>query len=268
VSGYTLTWKRKDGPAPADGSVLRPDTLGALDRDAFAATCMSIGRTLVPLGELFDIEPLPDEKVEPGPSPLLVLRGLPIMDRLGAGMGAGDLVIEGDAGDDLGASMSGGAIHVHGSAGHRVGGPAYASRRGMTGGEVFIEGDAGDHAGFLMRRGLIAVAGRCGASPGYRMLAGTVVVGTGPVDHPGLELRRGTVICLDAHAKVEVADAFAPAGEFDAAALPIVALVARRLIEASPAWKLPGRAKGRVRLWAGDRFELNRGEVVQWDFQA
>ncbi len=207
MSGYTLTWKNLAGASlcPGDGSFLRPDTLRLLKPAELAAFPVQVGRTKVALSELFEIRgeppaPAPASTSATVPAPegpsILQLEGLPPWDRLGAGMTGGELIIDGDVGHDLGASMTGGRIHVHGRAGHRVGGPDYTSSRGMTGGEIVIDGDAGDYAGLRMRRGLIAIRGHAGASPGFRMIAGTVVVGHGPLNAPGLEMRRGTVLGL------------------------------------------------------------------------
>jgi formylmethanofuran dehydrogenase subunit C len=179
-------------------------------------------------------------------------------------MQSGELFIHGDAGDDLGASMRGGRIHVHGSAGHRIGGPEPTSDRGMTGGEIVIDGDVGDLTGVRMRRGLIAVRGRAGASPGYRMIAGTVVVGHGKLEAPGLEMRRGTVLGLDRSAAgAPLGGHVAEAGTIDAALCPVIRLLLRRLADLG--WVVdPAAMTGRYRLAAADRFELGKGEIWQW----
>ena len=181
-------------------------------------------------------------------------------------MQRGQLIIEGDAGDDLGASMSGGTIRVTGNAGHRAGGPHPASKRGMTGGEIIIEGDAGDHAGLLMRRGLIAVRGKCGASPGYRMLAGTVVAGhtktaeSQDIDHPGLQMQRGTILCLDPSATLHTGPNFAPGSTIDAGAMPALLAALRRV----PWADVKQLSRGRWKMHVGDALEQNKGEVMQW----
>ena len=219
---------------------------------------------------------------------------LPPIDNLGALMQRGQLIIEGDAGDDLGASMSGGVIRVTGNAGHRSGGPHPTSKRGMTGGEILIEGNAGDHIGLLMRRGLIAVRGECGASPGYRMLAGTVVIGacnregeapaaprttetprdTGgsagaspspllssrAIDHPGLQMQRGTILCLDPNAAIHTGPSFPAGGTIDAGAMPALLVALKRVPWADVAQLSRGRWKTHI----GDALEQNKGEVLQW----
>ncbi|MEX0777282.1 MAG: hypothetical protein WD042_16380 [Phycisphaeraceae bacterium] len=284
MSGYTLTY-RSDCVACADGSHLRPDTLGQMPPDELRRA----------VGDAFDITGEPGDR--------LTLRGLPPLPRLGARMAGGELIVQGDAGDDLGASMAGGIIRVAGSVGHRVGGLDVGRDRGMTGGEIVIDSDAGDYAGFMMRRGLIAIAGKAGASPGYRMLAGTLVIGQGPLDHPGLEMRRGSILSMDCGGRDAAlaprgATAAPPqakavsmppqsilglhlthAGVFDATSLAGVGLIVRRLRELG--WPFfsadpltpslsPGErgselaAPSRLSLYHADQFELHRGEVIQW----
>ena len=260
MTSYMLTYKVRRSPAPIDGSVLRPDALCLLSREAIAATPLPIGRTLVPLGDIFTI-------VAAAGNDSLHVCDAPPLDRFGVNMKSGNLVIHGNAGDDLGASMTGGLIRVEGSAGHRVGGPAVTSKRGMTGGEILIAGNAGDYAGFLMRRGLIAIAGRTGKSPGYRMLAGTIVLGSPCAEHPGLEMQRGTIIGCD---KVQVPASFSAGGDIAASAMPAMLMVLRRLrslgwrCEAGPFAKSSDVASGAWRLWSGDRLTLNKGEVLAW----
>ena len=259
MSGYVLTYRNTSMPALVDGSLLRPDTLGVLDRAAIGAVLLPLGRTRVPLTKCFDIEG--------SEGSMLVIRKAPLLDRLGANMASGTLIIEGDAGDDLGASMTGGLIRVHGNAGHRVGGPAVTSKRGMTGGEILIDANAGDYAGFLMRRGLIAIAGHTGKSPGYRMLAGTIVLGSPCDSHPGLEMQRGSIIGCD---QMKVAASFSASGTIAASAMPAMLMVLRRLrslqwkCESGPLATSCDAASGAWRLWSGDGLTLNKGEVLAW----
>lgn len=261
MSSITLTWKGSNEPALSDGSLLRPDTLCTLDAPSLAAVKLPIGRTSVPLGEFFEVHQADSSDIA------LIIRGAPPLNRLGANMSQGTLIIEGDVGDDLGASMTGGLIGVTGNAGHRVGGPDYSSKRGMTGGEILIDGTARDFVGFLMRRGLIAIAGTTGKSPGYRMLAGTIVLGSRCEDQPGLEMQRGTIIALDT---VKVPVSFSESGIISATAMPAMMLVMKRLRDSG--WK-PGddsrfdwnrMSDGAWRLWSGDGLAINKGEVLQW----
>lgn len=271
---WTLTWKLKEQgnsePQPIDGSVFRPDTLCALPESALREQTLSIGRISQRFDELFDFEGDSDGNIQGGNE--LVLRQLPKLDRLGAGMESGTLIIEGDAGDELGASMSGGLIVVKGNVGDRTGGPDFGASRGMTGGEIMIAGNAGNHVGHLMRRGSIAVNGSCGKSPGYRMLAGTIVVGKTPADYPGLEMQRGTIICTDSQPS-EMPDAIRGehlllAGDYSSSAAVGIKLVLRRVQSLQKRFGIAASEcnlldPSTIQLWHGDRFELGKGEVIQ-----
>ena len=250
MEGYTLTYRTDVTPALLDGAALRPDRLAGLSRVELASTPLPVGRTHRRLDELFEIDGDAGRR--------LTLRAAPPLLRLGAKMAGGELIVEGDAGDDLGASMTGGLIRVKGDCGHRAGGPDADDDRGMRGGEIVIEGDAGDFTGFRMRRGLIAVTGRCGKSAGHRMMAGTLVLGRGPYDHPGLEARRGTILCLDRTHPFTPHPGYARAGDHDAEDLVVMRLMRRRLAALGIEMEL-----GAWTLYDGDALELNKVELWQ-----
>jgi formylmethanofuran dehydrogenase subunit C len=118
----------------------------------------------------------------------------------GACMRGGTLVIHGNAGDWLGAQMEGGMIQVAGSAGHFAGAAYRGSCKGMRGGTILITGNAGQAAGGYMRRGLIAVGGDCEDMPGYAMLAGTILICGKSGIRAGVNMKRGTLILLQQQA--------------------------------------------------------------------
>lgn len=245
-AGYTLTLK--PGAHGSDASVLLPEKIGSLPIDEVRAL----------LGDCFNVEGTPGDT--------LTIHGLPALDGIGARMTRGTLIVHGQVGDDLGASMSGGVIHVLGRAGNRVGGPASSSnpkRQGMTGGCIVIHGDAGDYAGLRMRRGIIAITGQAGVSPGYRMIAGTLAIGSGDLNHPGLEMQRGTIISLQRDARINTAVTFASDGVFNAPAMAIIGLMLSHLHKLGMAITSEMK-QGRWRFSSGDRLELGKGEIWQW----
>jgi formylmethanofuran dehydrogenase subunit C len=256
MNQYTLTWKEIVARTRLDGSTLRPDTLCRLSLDELSKTPLRIGRESIALGDLFSIEQMPSQEDH------LWLDHPPLIDRLGAGMREGMITVQGGVGDDLGASMRGGHIQVHGDAGDRVGGPDVGSDRGMTGGTIRVRGSAGDYAGLRMRRGMIVVYERAGKSPGYRMLAGTLVICRGPLDNPGLEMRRGTIVCFDPLSPPPPESAFSDEGLFEVRAAPFLALLQHNIVFTGMG-AAPFDERG-FRLFSGDRFELNKGEVWQW----
>lgn len=171
--------------------------------------------------------------------PVLVIEGFPTLDRVGAGMSEGVLIVRGDVGRELAA--------------------------GMTGGEVFVSGDAGDFAGVSMRRGLVVVAGMCGRSPGYRMRAGTLIVGRGSVDWPGLEMRRGTILCMDHQHPLDAdgKEHLSIDGRFATPSALRVVLRRAATLDDSAGW-LADAVDGEFDAYSADRFGLNKGEVWQW----
>ena len=93
------------------------------------------------------------------------------------------------------------------------------------------------------------------------MLAGTMVIGHGPVDHPGLEMQRGTILCLDRRTRMTGGVAFIEEGRFEQ--LQTVRLILHRLGALGVAFDRAAMT-GRFALYSGDRFELNKGELLQW----
>ncbi len=83
---------------------------------------------------------------------------------IGAGMGPGELTIEGVPGNALGAYLNGGRITVLGNAQDAVGDT-------MNAGEITVHGSIGDAAGYAMRGGRIMVKGDAGYRAGIHMKA-------------------------------------------------------------------------------------------------
>ncbi len=256
--GYILTWKDTNKVGLSDGTMLRPDVLGGLSREALGAFELPVGRERVALSKLFEIEG------EHGDNEgCLTLRNLPRLPRVGARMASGELVIEGDAGDGLGASMRGGVIRVTGRVGDEVGGPDFGSDRGMVGGEIFVAGDAGERVGYRQRGGLIAVGGCAGKLAGYRMLAGTIVLKRGPYECVGLESRRGTMVLLDADSPVAMNATMTIEGEFAASEMVAVGLLMRHLGATSEQFVGVVRPDTKIRLLSLDQFEIRKAELWQ-----
>ncbi|MGR6807121.1 formylmethanofuran dehydrogenase subunit C [Sphaerotilus natans] len=215
--GWRLTLRRR--PAlrlELDG--LLPETLDGLDAAAVAALPLRLGRARPPLSDWFELAPA-------GAAGELALVFADAadgarLDRIGAGMTRGRLVVHGDAGDEVGAGMSGGrievrgsvrdqagiemqggALHIAGDAGDFVASARPGSPDGMRGGLLSIAGRAGARLADRMRRGTLLVAGGAGDFALSRLVAGTVLVG-GPLGaHPAWGLRRGSVLLLDAGAQ-------------------------------------------------------------------
>jgi formylmethanofuran dehydrogenase subunit C len=224
----------------------------------------------VPLGELFTVkgERSPNVRIIGDLSRFervgaghgggeLVIEG-PVGREVGAGMRGGRLVVRGDAGWGAGLEMAGGVLDIEGNAGARAGGATPGAKRGMTGGTLVIRGSAGAEAGASMRRGLVAIGGDAGPGAGRAAIAGTVVVfgATGP--EPGQWSKRGSIVVLGPVTPP-------PTYRYACSYRPQYAgLLLKHLEERH---RLPaGRARdtGLFRRYSGDLAELGAGEILAW----
>jgi formylmethanofuran dehydrogenase subunit C len=268
VSGLELAL-RAPVRLPVDAAALSPGTLLGRPPAEVERLELPVGNARLPLAELFTIRRHHDEA--------LVLRGdLGAFAKLGAGMDAGTLRVEGDAGPCLGVGIRGGRIEVTGSAdvlagammadgliriggnaGDLLGGPLPGERKAMRGGTILVQGDAGDRAGERMRRGLIVVLGNAGAYVGANLIAGTVIVQGSCGPDPGYRMRRGTLLLASPPERLLAT--FADCG---AHALPWLRLLERHLRGLGIAAEPDVAADGPYRRLAGDLAELGLGEIL------
>jgi formylmethanofuran dehydrogenase subunit C len=251
VSGLQVTL-RGALDAAADCSALLAGEWGRLTAADLARRPVAIaGRGPVSLGELADISGEPDDTVR-------FLGDWRRAARLGAGIQAGSVTIEGDVGDEVGLGMAGGSLEVRGSAGDRAGAAAPEARRGMTGGELVVHGSVGREAGALMRRGLLVAGGTVGDHAAVGMIAGTIVAfgAVGPT--PGLWSKRGSVVALS---DVPVPSTYRYACTYQPVHLRL--LLSR--LQARYALPVEGRhLTGFYRRYSGDLAELGKGEILAW----
>ncbi|MGH7580290.1 MAG: hypothetical protein ACREM9_08970 [Gemmatimonadales bacterium] len=209
------------------------------------------GLAPVTLGDLFELTGSPAGRI--------TLQGdLSRCDRLGAGLAAGAVVVEGSVGDEVALGMSGGSVDVQGDAGARAGGAANDARRGMTGGELLVRGDAGPEPGTRMRRGLLVVTGDVVGHAGPGMIAGTVIVfgDTGPA--PGRWSKRGSIVALGAVA-IPPTYRYACTYQPDHLRLTLLRLRARYGLGVDQRY-----VSGLYRRYSGDLAELGKGEILAW----
>ncbi|MDQ2104103.1 formylmethanofuran dehydrogenase subunit C [Azospirillum isscasi] len=269
MSGVVLTPREPAGP-PIDMTGVLPERLAEGGRDALAGAMPVRGRERHRLDALFTLQ-------DGGPSGTLILRpGAAVLDGVGTGMSAGDILVEGDCGAYAGSGMSGGSLTVEGrcgafaaaemaggrlriagDAGDFLGAPLAGGTRGMSGGSVTVAGSAGDRVGERMRRGLIAVHGRVGSLCGARMIAGTIVVGAGCGPGLGQAMRRGSILL--SQALEAVPPGFVDGGMNDWLFLELM----RRELTVGGAWPAGFPAVGtRARRLVGDRSVGGMGEVL------
>lgn len=254
---------RAEPPERIDLSGVNPASLAKLSQSLAGHLAVGTSRQGVTLGDLFEI-------ALDGSDTLRVEGGSARLDRIGAGLNAGSILVEGDVGQRLGEGMKGGAITVTGSAGpfagaaaaggtitiqgdagERAGGALYAAKAGLDGASLVIHGRAGDHLGDRMRRGLILV-GEAGAHAGSRMIAGTIVAER-LGDHPGCGMRRGTLVAGSHGALLPT---FVETGTPDLVYLKLLAKALQRM-GASQAELLTGT----MRRYGGDLATIGKGEL-------
>ncbi|MEA2090563.1 MAG: formylmethanofuran dehydrogenase subunit C [Thermoproteota archaeon] len=133
--------------------------------------------------------------------------------RIGAGMSAGEILIQGDVGMHLGEEMKGGkiivagntdswagcmmkggTIQIQGNAGDYVGAAYRGSTRGMQGGTIIIHGNVGNEIGYCMRKGLIKVHGNAGQFVGVHMRNGIILVQGNSDGRAGAGMKKGKII--------------------------------------------------------------------------
>ena len=163
------------------------------------------------LSDLFHIEG--DSSATPEKLTIQVFDDVHKVRRIGAGMSAGEIVIQRDAGIHLGeemrdgkisvggnagswtgAMMKDGVIEVKGNAGDYVGAAYRGSVKGMRGGTIIIHGNAGNELGCFMRKGLIKVHGNIGQFAGMHMKNGIIFVGGNSEGRAGAEMTGGKIV--------------------------------------------------------------------------
>jgi formylmethanofuran dehydrogenase subunit C len=135
--------------------------------------------------------------------------GSPRFTRLGAGLKAGRILVEGDTGAYAATGMRGGAIEIRGHAGDFLAGAGAGEPTGMNGGSVLVRGDAGLRAADRLRRGVVVIEGNAGDEAAARIIAGTVIICGAPGKRACALARRGTLVA----ASVPCPEGFLGAGD-------------------------------------------------------
>ena len=252
-----------------DCSALTFDGLGGKTGAEIEHIELPFGNTNVAVAELF--------KVKGRDSQRIIFSGDGgKLDRIGAGMSGGEIVVESAAGDYLGLGMKGGTLRVvedagifaacemrggelriDGNAGDFVGGALPGARRGMFGGIVVISGNAGARAGDQMRRGMVLVGGNAGDYLGSRMSGGTIVVMGDVGANAGFAMKRGTLLVT--RAPTNLPPTFNDCGVHPFGFLSLLMPVIRRYGAAFSDLKFPSN---RAQRWMGDLANVGRGEIL------
>jgi formylmethanofuran dehydrogenase subunit C len=205
----------------------------------------------VSLGDLFDVKGTPEGRIR-------FSGDLAQADRLGAGLGEGEVTVEGNLGREAGLALAGGSLDIDGDAGARAGAAPLGFKRGMTGGELIVRGSAGPEAGAAMRRGLLVIAKSAGERTGLGMIAGSVVVFGSAGPDTGLWSKRGSVLALG---KITPPPTYSYACTYQPMVLRLL------LTRLSVRYGLSVQRKhftGLYRRYSGDMAELGKGEILEW----
>lgn len=195
---------------PVDGYLFTPDNLAKKTKRKINSLETWQGNEMVKLGSLFDIKV--DGSADPEETTVVLDGDFSRVKRIGAGMTAGNVIVNGDVDMHCGAFMKGGSITVKGSAdswagremrggeliiegnaGDYVGSSYRGEIVGMTGGKIVVKGNVGDYLGEYMSDGEIVVEGNAGILAGISMTGGKISI-EGNANLPGAEMKKGTVV--------------------------------------------------------------------------
>ncbi len=232
-----------------DVAGLTPDRLSSLGEAEISALPVWVGQRQAAVGDFFSVR---------GERALRVaIEGdLRRAQGVAHGMSAGELIVEGSAGDGFAAGLRGGSIVLRGNAGDRVGGAAPGASKGMTGGEIIVTGSAGARAGERMRRGLIVVGGDAGDHAAHAIIAGTVVVLGRTGANAGRGNKRGSIVAVGG---IEVPATYRYACTYDPIYLRLLFNDLRRRHQLAFD---DGVIGGPYRRYCGDAGEPGKGEIL------
>lgn len=269
---------RQAPPLRVDLRGLLPAALAGLSVAEIERLPVGHGRLQLPLAEFFSVQVTDSADAPDGGPELRLIGDCSRFDRIGTGLAAGRIVVEGAAGDYVGAGMSGGEVQVHGHAGllaacemaggllrvdgdvgDFAAGALPGSMDGMRGGSFVVGGNAGQRFGDRMRRGTAVIHGDAGELLASRMVAGTIAVAGRVGAHLGYGMRRGSVVLVGTVSGTEAAigPTFVPA----IADVPVAwQLLARSLARHGGAFAtLPQR---RIVRHLGDLSAQGKGELM------
>lgn len=201
---------KKANQIPVEADTVNPDNFAGKTKEEIETVPVWYGNGQCPLGDFFTIEVEGSDSVE---NTKLVIDGdVSRVKRIGQGMSAGEIeingnvdmhcgfgmkggkvTINGDADSWLGCEMKGGEIILNGNAAYYVGSGYRGESCGMRGGKITVNGDTKDYLGEHMCGGEILVTGNVGLLPAISNNGGTIVI-EGNATMPASEMKNGTVI--------------------------------------------------------------------------
>ena len=199
-----------------EAEAIKPESFAGKSKEEIEALLVWQGPEKLPLSSFFDVE-ASSPSASPEETRIILQGDLSRVKRIGEGMKAGSIEIDGPAGMHLGAEMAGGSIlvkgnagswsgremkggllHIKGDCGDHVGSAYRGSWRGMTGGQIIIEGNARSQLGGGLAGGQITVGGDVENFCGIRQSGGLILVRGSAVRGVGAEMNGGTIaVCKD-----------------------------------------------------------------------
>jgi formylmethanofuran dehydrogenase subunit C len=195
-----------------EAEVIKPESLAGKSKEEIEGLLLWQGSERLPLSLLFDVELKGSPSSSPEETHILMQGDFSRVKRIGEGMKAGSMEIDGPAGMHLGAEMAGGSIlvkgdagswsgremkggllHIKGNCGDHVGSAYRGSWRGMTGGQIIIESNARSQLGGGLVGGQITVGGDVENFCGIRQSGGLILVKGSAVRGVGAEMNGGTI---------------------------------------------------------------------------
>ncbi len=182
----------KDFRISVEAEVISPDRLALLDIDQIKKLAVWQGNRQHILSDLFTVES-DDSTATAGDTTVRLTGDFSKVKRIGEGMTAGVIEVQGSAGMHAGNNMSGGLLSIAENADDWL-------AREMRGGKVVVMGDAGNYvgAGYRgekcgMRGGEIEVSGSVGAYLGEHICGGSIRIGGNAGDFAGAANQGGTI---------------------------------------------------------------------------
>jgi formylmethanofuran dehydrogenase subunit C len=193
-----------------EAETITPDNFAGKTQEEIENIPLWEGNRQTTLKEFFKIEVEGNDAAEN--TKIIINGSIPRVKRVGEGMSAGVILINGDVDMHVGAKMRGGTITVKGNAdswagremkggeliiegdaGYYLGAGYRGEACGMRGGRIIVFGDARDYVGEHMCGGEIIIKGNAGLMPGLSNNGGTIII-EGNTTLPGGEMKKGTII--------------------------------------------------------------------------
>ena len=252
MSGVITLSPRTPLLEPIEAEGLAADRLAVLAEHEIASLPVWLGRRAARLGDFF--------RISGGRSSVVRVEGdVSKVRGLAAGMAGGEMIVEGNVGDDVACGMAGGVLRVTGNAGDRLAAAAPGASKGMTGGEVIIAGSAGAEAAARTRRGLVVIGGEAGPRAGRAMIAGSIVVlGRMGADAGSLN-KRGSIVA--AGGIVAVPKSYRYACTYRPPHIRLTMVYLRRRYGMAIDERL---VAGTYRRYCGDAGDPGKGEILEW----